>query len=200
MPTGYTYPVIEGTITEFPDFALQCARAFGALISMRDDPSNVPIPNEIEPSDYYQKRLAESKAELARVQGMALVEVEQAAEADYAVKLQQHEDYERKEELAEQRLDAMLKKVRGWVPPTAEHQGLKDFMLDQIQISKRGAYRAKPPEKLTASEWQQGKIKSLFRDVEYNAGEHEKEVEQARGRTEWLKALRQSLVQVSEHA
>jgi len=60
MPTGYTYPVVEGKITEFSDFALSCARAFGALITMRDDPHDTPIPETFEPSDYNAKKLAEA--------------------------------------------------------------------------------------------------------------------------------------------
>lgn len=53
MPTGYTYPVCEGKITEFPDFALSCARAFGALISMREEPMDAPLPDEIAASTNY---------------------------------------------------------------------------------------------------------------------------------------------------
>lgn len=30
MPTGYTFEVCEGKMTDFSAFALQCARAFGA--------------------------------------------------------------------------------------------------------------------------------------------------------------------------
>lgn len=50
MPTGYTAAVEDGTITEFDDFAWQCARAFGALIMMRDDPMSAPIPQKFEPT------------------------------------------------------------------------------------------------------------------------------------------------------
>lgn len=37
MPTGYTASVQEGKVTEFRDFAMECARAFGALVMMRDE-------------------------------------------------------------------------------------------------------------------------------------------------------------------
>ena len=43
MATGYTYPVVEGKITEFSEFALGCARAFGAFMHMRDDNSDAPL-------------------------------------------------------------------------------------------------------------------------------------------------------------
>jgi hypothetical protein len=38
MPTGYTAGVADGTITEFREYALLCARAFGACIMLRDEP------------------------------------------------------------------------------------------------------------------------------------------------------------------
>lgn len=52
MPTGYTAGVKDGTVTDFKAFVMQCARAFGALIDMRDDPSDVPIPKSFAPSSY----------------------------------------------------------------------------------------------------------------------------------------------------
>jgi hypothetical protein len=47
MPTGYTAPIADGMT--FEQFALGCARAFGALVTMRDEPSDAPIPERLEP-------------------------------------------------------------------------------------------------------------------------------------------------------
>lgn len=193
MPTGYTYPVTEGKITDFNEFALSCARAFGALITMRDDPADAPIPEEFKPSDYSEKRLAESRARLAEIQAMTIEQVEAAAQAACDEAMASHLKYEAEQEQAEQRLDAMLAKVMAWTPPTAEHVGLKDFMIEQISLSRRGTYRSKPPEQMTASEWQSAQIKKRHEDIAYNAGEQAKEIDRARGRTEWVKALRSSL-------
>jgi len=41
MATGYTYPVREGKITDFPTFAWYCAKEFGAFVLDRDN--NRPI-------------------------------------------------------------------------------------------------------------------------------------------------------------
>lgn len=193
MPTGYTAAIVDGKITEFPDFALSCARAFGALIMMRDDPADAPIPEEFKPSDYSEKRLAESRARLAEIQAMTVEQVETAAQSAYDEVLASHNKYEAQEELAEQRLEAMLEKVTAWSPPTAEHVGLKDFMIEQINVSRRGTYRSKPPEQMTGADWQRAQIETLHKDIAYHAGEQAKEIERARGRTEWVKVLRASL-------
>lgn len=193
MPTGYTHPVCEGKITEFSDFALSCARAMGALIMMRDEPADAPIPDEFKPSDWNEKRLAEARQRLAEIEAMTPEQVATACDEYYAQQLRSHEEYEAKEELAEQRLSAMLEKVQAWAPPTNEHVRFKEFMVEQLTISMRGTYRATPPAKMTPSEWQQRQIDSLHRDIGYHAAEQAKEEERARGRTEWVKALRTSL-------
>jgi hypothetical protein len=43
MPSSHTSPVQKGEVTSFPDFALDCARAFGATIAMRDMASDAPL-------------------------------------------------------------------------------------------------------------------------------------------------------------
>ena len=63
MPTGYTSKI--GDDQSFKDFALRCARNFGANILMRDDPMDAEIKKyEVEP--YYMNRLTETIAEKSR--------------------------------------------------------------------------------------------------------------------------------------
>ena len=67
MPTGYTLDLYDGKDITFEEFALRCARAFGALISMRDEPIDAPIPERFEPSDYHLKELEKAKKRLKEV-------------------------------------------------------------------------------------------------------------------------------------
>lgn len=112
MPTGYTHKVQEGTITEFKDFALSCARAFGALITMRDDPMDATIPDVIEPDGYYAECVAERKSEFERLQSMS---VDQQTLA-YIADKKHDEDYRQqrieRNKSERQRYEAMLAKVR----------------------------------------------------------------------------------------
>ena len=50
MPIGYTSKLHDGD-QPFNEFIMSCARAFGALVTMRDDPNDAPIP-EFEVSEY----------------------------------------------------------------------------------------------------------------------------------------------------
>lgn len=50
MPTGYTADIKDGI--SFETYAMNCARAFGACVSLRDKPSGGKvIPDAFEPSD-----------------------------------------------------------------------------------------------------------------------------------------------------
>src|SRR5688572_14375055 len=69
MPTGYTSTLMEKG-QSFPEFTMLCARAFGALIEMRDESLDATIPEKFEPSDYYTDRIAALKAELDTLTSM----------------------------------------------------------------------------------------------------------------------------------
>lgn len=195
MPTGYTYPVCEGKITEFPDFAMSCARAFGALIMMRDEPSDAPIPEEFRPSDYNSKRLEESRERLAKLNAMTTAEAVTACETAFAEASASHEKYEAECVASDARLKAMLAKVDRWEPPTASHVEMKKFMIDQLATSLRGSYRPIPPAKLEPTEWHRSEIEKAMKDIGYHAEAQAQEIERAAGRTEWIKQLRASLEQ-----
>jgi len=193
VPTGYTYPVCEGKITTLRDYALNCARAFGALISMRDESSDAPIPDRIEADPYYSDRLRETKDELARLKreghGMACAR----AEKEYNKRKAEHEKAYLDWQVETLRLDEMAKKVQGWKPPTPDHQSLKTFMLDQLRISRSSSYQPDPVPKLSGQEWADKEQKRLERDVEYYTKERDKERDRALGRNQWLADLRNSL-------
>ena len=130
MPTGYTAAIADD-IT-FDDFVMRCARGMGALVMMRDEPADAPIPERFEPSDYHLKRIAEASASLIRLAGMTEAETEQAAsDAHETAVAEQAEAIHRKDMLYE-KYNAMLAKVKAWKPPSDDHEGFKKFMVEQI--------------------------------------------------------------------
>ena len=193
MPTGYTAEVVDGKITEFPDFAMTCARAFGALITMRDDPMDAPIPDEFEPHGYYAKRVAEGLKELGDAQAMTNAEADEAATEAHRAALQSRTDYLRRQDTEAERINAMLSKVRAWTPPTPDHQEMKKFMIEQLTISLPGSYVPSVPELLDGATWRQRRIDELAKEVARSKIEREKEIDRAKTRTKWVKDLRASL-------
>lgn len=197
MPTGYTADVQSGKTTEFKEFALQCARAFGALITMRDDPMDKPIPDEIEPNSHSKMRLEEVKDALAGLDAMTEDEIIQTSKQHNADELQRFK--ERLQEKADHRAryETMLSKAAEWTPPTEDHAGLRDFMISQLQESIKFdcSYAPDAPKPLTPTEWLNARRAELQREVEYYTKSHKEEVERATKRTAWIKALKKSLEQ-----
>jgi hypothetical protein len=194
MPTSYTHPVCEGKITEFSEFAMSCARAFGALITMREEPMDAAIPEEFAPdTSYYDNRIASDLKEMGRIQAMSRAEADAAAHAEHQSALESRRRYLADKETEAGRINAMIAKVRTWEPPTSDHVEMKSFMLEQLRISLPGDYVPSIPELLDGRAWRQKKIDDLSAAVVRNREEVRKEVERAKGRTEWVKALRASL-------
>lgn len=193
MPTGYTAGVCDGKVTEFKDFALQCARGFGALITMRDDPMDAAIPTEFKPGTYHADRLAAAEAELADFQNMRPDEADRMAADDYKQRIAQKAKYDQEREERNTRVKAMLAAVEFWTPPTADHVEMKRFMVEQLTISIEQPYERDPIERLSGTQWLAGKIAAAKHDIEYHKAENAKEIERAQGRTEWLRQLRASL-------
>jgi hypothetical protein len=198
MPTGYTYLVCDGKITEFPDFALSCARAFGALIHMRDEPSSAPIPDEIKPSTYHADKLPLLQAQLVGLHDMSDHDATMGAARDYDAKVESRVKSDRERNLRNDRIKAMLAKVEAWQPPTADHEGMKEFMLEQLTILIDRPYEQEPLILQSGSEWRAAQIASVKREIEYHTHEDSKERARASDRTQWLKTLRTSLAPQAE--
>ena len=197
MPTGYTAPVQDGTITEFSEFAMSCARAFGACITMRDDPADAPIPDAFESGDYHVRALKEAQAELATIEAMSDAEVDTAARADCDEQARAWDELEDRKFQTRLRYAAMLEKIEAWSEPTSDHIEFKKFMRSQIEESLRfdcGPPYGKRPEQVGPKAWLAAKRASLNRDIAYHAKEQAEEIERARKRTEWVQALRKSLI------
>jgi hypothetical protein len=199
MPTGYTYKIEEGCT--FPEFIWGCARAFGALISMRDSPADEPVPEKLEPAPYYLDAVNEARGELARLDFMTddevrrrICEEREEAEADNR---RYREDHAAKKA----KYLAMRRDVDAWVPPTADHVGLKRFMLDQIEISMPcdPCYQRELPIAEPA-EWIGKRRTELLKNLIRSMEEWKKEVERTDSRNEWLQQLRQSIPPVREQS
>lgn len=196
MPTGYTAAVQDGTITEFPEFAMSCARAFGALIDMRDSPADAVIPEAFDAPTYHAKALREAQQRVAELTSMSEEEKIAAAASDYSEKLTRWRESAAKRAEQKRRYEAMLAKVAAWEPPTPEHHGLKQFMLEQLcgslDFDCGGTPPATPIEQ-TAEEWHASAVAQAREDVSYHRKHHAEDCARTASRNQWLADLRHSL-------
>jgi hypothetical protein len=194
MPTGYTAAIADG-IT-FEQYALICARAFGALVTMRDEPSDATIPDRFEPHDYNQKKLESTHAELNRILAMSPAQVDVERDRDYAREMESYSKRMSRATSLRTKYENMLASVRAWEAPTPDHVEYKSFMEDQIVKSidfDCDTSHDAVPEKKSADGWLSIRLAELRRDIAYYENAHREEVVRTEKRNEWLKALRDSL-------
>ena len=195
MPTGYTADISKGI--NFKTFALNCARAFGALITLRDEASDTPIPDVIEPSDFNLRKLNEAKARLAKLKSMTLTEADRKSAKDWDEKEQHRLEQLEENKVLENKYKFMLASAKAWIPPTPDHVGMKEFMIEQIESSIKfdctSDYYSTPTKRLSADEWLAAATLKVERDVEYHEKNHADELKRAGDKTKWIQELKKSL-------
>jgi hypothetical protein len=194
MPTGYTAAVKDGI--SFEQFTWNCARAFGALILMRDEPTAATVPEAFKPSDFYAVRLAEAEDRLAVLKAMTPKEARTAARAAHREAAQRHAERLAEAQDLRNKYSEMLAKVVRWDPPTPEHQGLKDFMAEQLRQSidfDCSTDYLTPPLLLDGATWLTESIADTEKQIKRYLEQHAEEVTRTDQRNSWIKALRESV-------
>jgi len=200
LANGYVHALVDGNLT-LKQWTLQCARAFGALISMRDDPMDTPIPEEIKPDSYYKESLDKAQARLALSVSMTDEELlaEETSYCKDSLKSLRKGYKEGKKQLAI--LKSMREQVEAWTPPE-ECTNLKEYMLKSLdeadastdfydkEIAKLKS-RLKNPK--PASELRAEKNAAAVKDIVYYGDQYDKQVKRCAEATAWIKALINSL-------
>ena len=193
MASGYT--CLIGTGATFDEFIMRCARAFGPLVSMRDEPGGAPIPDEILPNERHQQNLDSLAKELAELKAMDEEDIAAAWEKEYDSEVEYYQNRILEENVLKRKYLAMLVEVDKWDPPTEDHVGLKKFMIEQINDAIKcdcgGTHT--PPVAEVPGEWYASRLRYVAGMHVHAAKEFEKAKEIAAMQTTWLKALKESV-------
>lgn len=190
MPTGYT----QNMNISFNDFVLQCARAFGATITLRDEPMSPDIP-EFQPSDWNTKELAKAQGRLLDLTHMSPVLKASSAAGYNARKYENFLKTTTDDIDLRDKYETMLQKVESWQPPTPDHTKLKEFMVKQLNESIEWDcnYERETPVPLSAEQWYFQELEKASKDINYHTKEYIKEVKRVNERNAWVSALKESL-------
>lgn len=196
MPTGYTDKLYRDESQTFTEFALRCARGMGACIMQRDDPCDIP-PRKQKASDYNQRRLVEARNELERLSEMTPQQANEEASAERETKLKERERHNREALELLARYQQMMIAVEHWDPPSTDHVGMKEFMIEQLQTSinfdcSTGDWPKIPPV-MSGEEWRQAQIQKVLHDIDYHTRENLKEIKRTESRNRWIQQLYDSL-------
>lgn len=204
MPTGYTAGIIDGKITTFEQFATQCSRAFGATIHMRDNPLDSPYEPRT-PSQYYVNSLQSQREKLEETKTMTDEAIVQDFENLLKDSLEYHERELEKTKVNLGRLNSIMESAKSWVPPTEDHEGVRDYMIDQLEITIKAdgdpsyhvnkIVQAKKEleEGIDPKVYREEKIKEIEDRISYYEVEVRKELERCKQSNDWMDKFLESI-------
>lgn len=197
MPTGYTCYIEDGKIDNAKDFIILCTRNFGATIDMRDEPMDTPIPEKFEPDTYASKNLKKAMDKLEYLNSLTDENIQEIIDKEYKRKQTDCDEQIKKDKIKNNRYAKVLSEIKAWNPPTPEHKNLKEFAINQIEMSTEYLNddyyeKEKRQPKPTVKEWKEAAFESCLKDIKYYREENQKEIDRTNKRNEWFKALRES--------
>jgi hypothetical protein len=205
MPTGYTAPIVTGEVTTLRQYALICARAFGATIAQRDEPLTNP-PRLEAPRSYHDEQLERIRDELTHLTTMTADEHQTAADVAYIDALRRAGERVAENRRTADRYAAMRAQVEQWTPPTGEHVELKQFMLSQLDDATKFDVLTdeqltrwhSEPVRQTGAEWFDAEFDRLTAQHAYHlkarADDHRRTAE----RNDWIAQLYAALPPATE--
>lgn len=203
MPTGYTAYIENGEITTGKEFLKLCTRAFGVAISVRDEPLSTPTPSSFEPSPFYKESYDKALKKLKELNNMTFDEAKIQMKADHEKRISDYKSYAEQAIIKNEKYIKVGKEIEEWIPPTEEHEGIKKFALEQIDMSMTkqkyiDEYLERSKEEFDDSdEAVQNYINDIIdyyqRDIERSYKSWQKELERARSKNEWMKQFLESL-------
>lgn len=196
MPTGFTSLMYENKPQTFREFAMSCARNFGAFVMVRDSPLSEEVPQSFAPSTYNAEAAERARLELAEVEGMTADEATAAARRECDAQVAQREEWAKGRRELRNRYEAMLIQARRWEPPTSAHQGVKDFMIQQLEESIKfdcADYAQEPPILYGGDQWRERRVASLRRSIAESETRQLEENARCASRNLWIKHLIDSL-------
>lgn len=194
MPTSSTYGLYAGNEMTFLEYAMRCARDSGMHM-------DAVIPDEFRANSYYIEQLEKARANVARIKKWDDAEAGRYAQYAYDHERCRYEESLLNMTALRERYEAMLEKAKSWTPPTPEHQKIKEFMIQQLEESIDFDCNTDNPIILvlpTGAAFKEEALRAARQKVSYYTKCCKEDKEQAKERTEWIKALRQSLAAPSD--
>lgn len=200
MPTGYTADVATGKMIDFREYALQCARAFGACIILRDEPLSAQIPT-FEPSQFNLKEARRLEKELSEFLAMSEEKRREVWKSDYVHRLKERSRWLAEIESQRQRYECMLAKAKAFKSPSPDHDKYAKFLVSQLEDSIKFdcdvSFYEKSVELPPFEDWESDYIKGMEKDIRRHKVAYREEVERTNSRNQWVEVLKKALEESS---
>lgn len=200
MPSYYTVDIYEGKNVSFQDFALKCARQFGAFVHMNEEDPDSPLTRPTV-SDYYKNSLRETENEFALFLKASREQREKMFEIEMEKELKHYKEKIEEEKELKEKYQNLLEQAKAYKPPTKEFNNYKDYMLNQLNqaikfdCSNEQWYLAQiaSVEAETFDIWEQEKMDLYNSKITYYKESYKKEMNSVSKKNQWIDLLYESL-------
>jgi hypothetical protein len=189
MPTGYTAVLDEKEEVSLKEFVYICSHAFIY------DSSGIDLPKESEYSDHYTQKIKEILDELERIDHLSNSEAKDEEIKEREKREEEIKKYISDKKYLRRKYESMLHKVNAWIPPSNEHNGLKKFMMEQLNKSIEfdcDYSHYKPLQIISGKDWLIKKRTDLQKSLKYYSESSMRESEVITQRNNWIRRLRES--------
>lgn len=187
----------------FEQFVWTCARAFGALVMMRDESlgTKIDIESLTKPSDHYVESIKEYSEKINLLENMTDAEKSIHGQQKIASQLEYARSQIGSDKEERSKIEDMIKQVIIWESPSDEHDGLKTFMLEQLTESIKynlDEYYQEQIDRLTTMnpiDYYNQELEGAKNSLAYYEKAYTEELERCRTRKDWLIKLIESVGQ-----
>ena len=157
------------------------------------------------PSEYYVNSLQSQREKLEEMKTMTDEAIVQDFENLLKDSLEYHERELEKTKVNLGRLNSIMESAKSWVPPTEDHEGVRDYMIDQLEITIKAdgdpsyhvnkIVQAKKEleEGIGPKVYREEKIKEIEDRISYYGAEVQKELERCKDSNEWMDKFLESI-------
>ncbi len=207
MPTGYTSIITEkDKEPTFEEFALVCARNFGALLDFRDLSLNQPIPDKFPINNYHKDNIVLNQDKINNLLNSDNDKLQFYFKNKLTEELEKLENSRDERIRNRNRLLKMIESVQQWIPPTTEHEQLKIFMIEQLNLVlpvdgsteylDNQIFKLKNKlEDFNLKQMVDDEISKLNHLIEYHQKHYTVELDRSAKNAKWIKQLKDSLKQ-----
>lgn len=132
MATDYTQGIINGKINTFKEFALVCARAFGSMTHMRGAELSAEYKERL-PDSYLDVRIEEINEEIKELNLLSNEDILKREKEKIKKGIERHKNEVLNKTELKIKLNKFLFDARSYKPPTEDHVGVKNFIIEQLE-------------------------------------------------------------------
>jgi hypothetical protein len=196
MSTSNTLAIYAGEEVSLEQYIINCSYSFGAMRGL----AGSDIPQKFEPSTYHPRAIEKIEKELAEFLSKSKDEHEADRQTSYEEDIYELEKTIADNDSAKSRYEAMIEKVKGWTPPTPDHDKLKEVAIKELEesiafdcnnnwVATNLSQIKERYETTTTDRWIAEKVERFKRDIEYHEIAYKEEIRFTDERSKWVQAL-----------